>query len=686
MNDFFSAWKSQIYDVSKGKYWTHTDGSKWWHNPDTDKIEPYNPESHPNESHIDVTQVTKYKDAFAIANIPHGSLMPVLFAARLMVNHVKAGMSKQDAMTLAAQYVKKSISANSNLEDLYYRHQAFVNIGLGSISTIVAERYYAVEVAEAKKVKEQHNVEPKVQEPEVQPEPQKPESTVSDPVQEKPVEQPKPEPIPDDGGYDKKMLYQEKELKYKHLPQKLGGSTGAYLVEITDGEGQKEVCVVKEYHGNYEQVRNEHFANTLYRAFTDKDRFGHVDLGIVTMDNGNKALITRYIPDLVLGNELSSVDKEKVKSRLHTAFVVDAWLANWDVVGLSDDNIGLDPINDRVVKFDNGGALEFRAQGSPKGDAFGDKVTELDTMRDPNKAPSAAKWFGDIPDDQLVYYIENFADGLKSIGAAGFQSIAQRSGYSPKEAYHICEKLMNRANSIIEYGKNLSKKNFDMVLNNEHRKSNWPNLQALEKAASDAYDNELSSDERFAVDYYTEAGSYSINRALVAGVKNQRIVDLKKALAKLPGFSGLSMRGVQLYNNAAAHFAKWKSGEWSSCEWTAFTSTSVRPGSQFGSDEFGMSFIILNKGISGGYIGMRSNNSNESELLLAPGSQHRVVGVCERGGYDNDPSGKFYRCVILEEMPSSDFEKLPPSQEPPKQWDYQELMTFVKSNSIPNPM
>ena len=78
-------------------------------------------------------------------------------------------------------------------------------------------------------------------------------------------------------------------------------------------------------------------------------------------------------------------------------FVADAWLANWDVVGLTGDNIVM--TDKGAVRIDVGGALIFRAQGKFK--PLPDKVTELDTLRDPKINPSASKVFGIFPDSVI---------------------------------------------------------------------------------------------------------------------------------------------------------------------------------------------------------------------------------------------------------------------------------------------
>ncbi|WP_316232910.1 cyclin-dependent kinase inhibitor 3 family protein [Bradyrhizobium sp. SZCCHNPS2010] len=73
---------------------------------------------------------------------------------------------------------------------------------------------------------------------------------------------------------------------------------------------------------------------------------------------------------------------------------VHAWTANWDAAGFEGDNQGV--VNGVVTTLDVGGALEFRAQGDPKGKAFGPRVGELDTLRADPDNPHAVRLFGDM--------------------------------------------------------------------------------------------------------------------------------------------------------------------------------------------------------------------------------------------------------------------------------------------------
>lgn len=79
-------------------------------------------------------------------------------------------------------------------------------------------------------------------------------------------------------------------------------------------------------------------------------------------------------------------------------FAADAWLANWDVVGLQADNIVKGPGN-KAYRIDVGGSMLFRAQGKPK--PFPAAVPELETMRSPTIAPQASKAFKNLTPTQL---------------------------------------------------------------------------------------------------------------------------------------------------------------------------------------------------------------------------------------------------------------------------------------------
>lgn len=88
-------------------------------------------------------------------------------------------------------------------------------------------------------------------------------------------------------------------------------------------------------------------------------------------------------------------------------FATDAWLANWDCVGLSGDNLLFDA-EGKLVRIDAGGALRFRAQGGAKGAAFGDTVNEIDTLRGvgPGAGTKASQVFEHLTDQEIIDSID----------------------------------------------------------------------------------------------------------------------------------------------------------------------------------------------------------------------------------------------------------------------------------------
>ncbi len=112
-----------------------------------------------------------------------------------------------------------------------------------------------------------------------------------------------------------------------------------------------------------------------------------------------------------VATEWASLDKNNIskftaaeKKAAAADFAIHAWLSNWDAAGLGGDNQGI--LAGKPATLDVGGSLRFRAQGSPKGAAFGNKVTELDTLRDKKMNPDAAGLFGSMSDTEMKSSVE----------------------------------------------------------------------------------------------------------------------------------------------------------------------------------------------------------------------------------------------------------------------------------------
>jgi len=192
-------------------------------------------------------------------------------------------------------------------------------------------------------------------------------------------------------------------------PKNMGGSTGAKRYENIKKENRYWIVKKSEKgKGGWPQVQSEWMANNIYQVCG-------IPVPKQKLYTEAEALVLQFISGILL-KDCSQLYKEKLKVKLGEGFVVDALLANWDVIGLNEDNIIVNNTGGGVVfRIDNGGSLTFRAQGDPK--EFGPEVNELETMRDPKINPNSAKYFGHLTDsvikDQIQQIIKpNKADIL----------------------------------------------------------------------------------------------------------------------------------------------------------------------------------------------------------------------------------------------------------------------------------
>lgn len=146
---------------------------------------------------------------------------------------------------------------------------------------------------------------------------------------------------------------------------------------------------------NEDRARNEILAGKLYQLAdidvpelypaTRSDKFSVASKIIPGLKRSKSKLTKGGVPGVAEG------------------IAVDAWLANWDVVGLEHDNLLIDE-QGHGKRVDTGGALRYRAMGDPKGDKFGPTVTELDVFTD--KSRRAGGVLGHATPRQIVESID----------------------------------------------------------------------------------------------------------------------------------------------------------------------------------------------------------------------------------------------------------------------------------------
>lgn len=136
---------------------------------------------------------------------------------------------------------------------------------------------------------------------------------------------------------------------------------------------------------------------------------------------------------------------EQVKA-MQEQFAVHAWLANYDVMGIGNDNIMVNS-KGQPINIDPGGALLFRAQGLPKMD-FGDDASEWDSMRDAEKNPWAAAVFGGMDHTSLF----NAAKKLSKISNEQIGALVHKlgPGKSASDKQALAATLIKRKNAILQ--------------------------------------------------------------------------------------------------------------------------------------------------------------------------------------------------------------------------------------------
>lgn len=194
---------------------------------------------------------------------------------------------------------------------------------------------------------------------------------------------------------------------WKQIGPQGGSNPGGKFV---DDQGVEWYC---KFPGDPDVAKSEVLAAKLYEAAGITGQ----DCKLITKD-GKLGIASKWV-------DVQKADPDALAKAEGAAegFAVDAWLANWDVVGLGFDNLQLDA-HGQAVRVDAGGSLEYRAQGGKK--AFGETVPEIDTLRDPKINPQSAQVFGhlsaaditasvakvaEVPDDAIYDLVMEFGPG-----------------------------------------------------------------------------------------------------------------------------------------------------------------------------------------------------------------------------------------------------------------------------------
>jgi ADP-ribose pyrophosphatase YjhB (NUDIX family) len=183
-------------------------------------------------------------------------------------------------------------------------------------------------------------------------------------------------------------------------------------------------------------IKNEILAGKLYQA-----------AGIEVPE----AKFVKYKGQLGIASRMMDglkIDKGKLSAKtpgVADGFAVDAWLANYDVAGLVYDNLLVSP-DGRAVRIDAGGSLLYRAQGAPKGDKFGDTVTETETYLN-GINPQTLHVFGGITQKQKEASVARVA----SIDDEAINTLVNRYGPgSKKDRAALADNLIARKHDLLK--------------------------------------------------------------------------------------------------------------------------------------------------------------------------------------------------------------------------------------------
>ena len=208
--------------------------------------------------------------------------------------------------------------------------------------------------------------------------------------------------------------------------QRIGGQLGSNPAGIfQDNSGRRYYVKTLE---SAAHARNELIAARLYQLA------GAPTLSYVPTQAPNQIATEWLALDKRRVARFSASERKQAQQWLG----VHAWTANWDAAGFDGDNQGI--VNGQVLTLDVGGALAFRAHGDPKGQAFGTSVNELDTLRNGEDNPHAARLFADMGQGEIH-------QAIMKVAQIPDQQIRQRildNGGSPS----LADKMIARKNEM----------------------------------------------------------------------------------------------------------------------------------------------------------------------------------------------------------------------------------------------
>jgi hypothetical protein len=171
------------------------------------------------------------------------------------------------------------------------------------------------------------------------------------------------------------------------LGKKVGPQKGSNPGGLYVGRDGKKRYV--KFYNEPSKAHAERLANTIYLALGVGAPYS------TTFEkNGNVGYASDIIPHKGELRDIPDNQRKQIANKILDGFAADVLLANWDAVGLEDDNIVLDQ-NNKPVRIDNGGSLLFRAQAGRKPKQMLGDIPEWNGFADESINGSYARIFRD---------------------------------------------------------------------------------------------------------------------------------------------------------------------------------------------------------------------------------------------------------------------------------------------------
>jgi hypothetical protein len=249
------------------------------------------------------------------------------------------------------------------------------------------------------------------------------------------------------------------------------------------------------------QLRNELLASALYekvgvpvgRVYLGRDADGKEVLVSPMLKNSESLQDNLDNPDAIEGARLD--------------FAADAWLNNWDSVGLVFDNMvmadeNVAGVGRQLYRIDAGGSLLFRAQGGDKD--LPEDVKLIDTLRNPDMNQQAATIYGDMTDEDIKFSVQRMLPGATD---ANIDELVDSAFPDDTETADLLkERLKSRRDYLIERFKPLTPEALDNAVAGEEETVRFDSSPELDNAVAgeeQAYSEQLKEaqenvDESFA--------------------------------------------------------------------------------------------------------------------------------------------------------------------------------------------